>query len=30
VNPREPEIDPPHLSLASGAREALERIDALV
>ena len=28
VNPREPEIDAPHLSLASGAREALEKIDA--
>ena len=28
VNPREPEIRPPHLSIASGAREALMRIDA--
>ncbi|WP_242361558.1 Sir2 family NAD-dependent protein deacetylase [Anaeromyxobacter sp. SG17] len=28
VNPREPEVRPPHLSIASGAREALERIDA--
>jgi NAD-dependent SIR2 family protein deacetylase len=27
VNPREPEIEAPHLSIASGAREALERID---
>jgi NAD-dependent SIR2 family protein deacetylase len=27
VNPREPEIRAPHLSIASGAREALERID---
>jgi NAD-dependent SIR2 family protein deacetylase len=27
VNPREPEIETPHLSIASGAREALERID---
>ena len=26
VNPREPEIRAPHLSIASGAREALERI----
>jgi len=28
VNPREPEIGAPHLSIASGAREALSRIDA--
>ena len=28
VNPREPEIDAPHLSIASGARAALEAIDA--
>jgi NAD-dependent SIR2 family protein deacetylase len=28
VNPREPEIGPPHLSVASGAREALRAIDA--
>lgn len=28
INPRESEIDPPHLSIASGARVALERIDA--
>jgi NAD-dependent SIR2 family protein deacetylase len=27
VNPREPEIGAPHLSLASGARAALEAID---
>jgi NAD-dependent SIR2 family protein deacetylase len=28
VNPREPEIDPPHLSVPSGALAALRRIDA--
>jgi NAD-dependent SIR2 family protein deacetylase len=28
INPREPEVPRPHLSIASGAREALERIDA--
>ncbi|MFL5301313.1 MAG: SIR2 family NAD-dependent protein deacylase [Anaeromyxobacteraceae bacterium] len=28
VNPREPEIEAPHFSIAGGAREALERIDA--
>ncbi len=27
VNPREPQVSPPHLSIATGAREALERID---
>jgi hypothetical protein len=27
VNPREPQVPPPHLSIPSGAREALERID---
>ncbi len=27
VNPREPEVSPPHVSIATGAREALERID---
>jgi NAD-dependent SIR2 family protein deacetylase len=28
VNPREPEIEPPHLSIPSGALDALARIDA--
>jgi NAD-dependent SIR2 family protein deacetylase len=28
VNPREPDIAPPHLSIAGGARASLERIDA--
>jgi len=30
VNPRESEIRPPHISLATGALDALERIDALL
>jgi NAD-dependent SIR2 family protein deacetylase len=30
VNPREPGIRPPHLSIASGALEALARIDAVL
>ena len=30
VNPREPEIGAPHLSIASGALETLQRIDAAV
>jgi hypothetical protein len=30
VNPREPEISPPHLSIPSGAREALQRIDGIL
>lgn len=30
INPREPEIKPPHISLACGALEGLRRIDALL
>lgn len=30
INPREPEIQPPHLSLPCGALEGLRRIDALL
>ncbi len=30
INPREPDIKPPHISLACGALEGLQRIDALI
>jgi NAD-dependent SIR2 family protein deacetylase len=30
INVREPEIEPPHVGIAAGAREALGRIDALL